>query len=298
MSAVGPRGIGARASGCNATPPPGPARRPRVRTALLLVATLAACTQPPPPVRPPDSVAPTLQALRVGDTTLTLALHAGPPPGPTLVALHDDEDTAVEVARAFVAARGGLLVEVRAQGTRLVAFELGGARLRFDPNRVFTPAGRAATLALHNTHVPSGAARELQRFADAVLAPHAAAQVLVAVHNNTDGGWSAASYQAGGDHAADAAALHLPRGADPDHFVLATTRAPFDALVRANVPTVLQHPGARDDGSLSVHAMRNGITYLNVEAEHGHADAQRALLEAMHAAGASRPQAGRGATEQ
>lgn len=260
----------------------------RHAAAMLVPALLAGCARVPP-ASPPLAAEIRVQAVRVGSTPVQLAVQAGAGPGPTFLALHDDEDTAADVARAFVATHGGRLVEVRANGARLVTFALDGERLRFDPNRVFTPAGRTATLALHNPRVPTGAARELQRFAETVLALHGGAGVLVALHNNTEGGWSAASYRPGGDHAADAAAVHLPAGADADDFVLATTRAQYDALVHANVTTVQQHPAARDDGSLSVHAAREGIAYLNIEAQHGHGARQRALLDIVHRAGLLRP---------
>lgn len=39
-----------------------------------------------------------------------------------------------------------------------------------------------------------------------------------------------------------------------------------------------------DDGSLSVRAARNGLPYVNVEAQHGHREQQVRMLEALHRA--------------
>lgn len=56
----------------------------------------------------------------------------------------------------------------------------------------------------------------------------------------------------------------------------------FDDLVKAGFSVVLQNnQGAPDDGSLSVYCGRRGITYVNVEAQHGAQAEQKRMLEAV-----------------
>ncbi len=231
-----------------------------------------------------DSVVVRTVPLVLGETEVALAVHESGRPGPAMLALHDDENDAVEAGRAFVAERGGRLVEVRAQGERNVAFRLGGRDWRFDPNRVFTPAGARRTLTDLNGSAPEAALAAARRFADAVLDAYGldSARVVVTLHNNTPGRYSAASYAPGADLAAEAEALHLPEDADPDDFFFVTDRCLYDALVPQGWAAVLQdNARATDDGSLSVLCAQRGIPYVNVEAEHGHAAEQRAMLDAL-----------------
>lgn len=222
--------------------------------------------------------------LRVGETAVELSVHQMGDGRPAFLVLHDNEQTAVEAGLEAIRARGGRLVELRSRGERFLEAAVGGRAWRFDPNRIFTDAGAAATLRAQNGSAPPELVAELRRFAEALLEVYGAGSqpVLVTLHNNTDGEFSAASYAPGGDHAGDAAAVHLPAGADPDHFFFVTERGLYDALTAQGFPAVLQdNERAADDGSLSVWAGRRGIAYVNVEAEHGHRDEQVRMLEAL-----------------
>jgi hypothetical protein len=190
----------------------------------------------------------------------------------------------VEAGLETIRARGGRLVQVRAQGRRLVEIEIEGETWRFDPNRIFTEAGAAATLQRHNGSAPSEVLAEVRRFAEAVLEIYGAGSLplLITLHNNTEDEYSAASYSPGGDHAADAVSVHLPPEADPDDFFFVTERRLYDALAAEGFPVVLQdNARATDDGSLSVWAGQRGLAYVNVEAGHGRRERQIEMLEAL-----------------
>ena len=116
---------------------------------------------------------------------------------------------------------------------------------------------------------------------------------MIAVHNNTEARYSARSYQPDGTEAAAAAAVAIADDRDPDDFVFTTDRTLFAHLEAAGENAVLQAPSPPDDGSLSVRLA--GARYVNVEAQHGHHDAQRRLLqrvlEALEEIEAARPKA-------
>jgi hypothetical protein len=217
--------------------------------------------------------------LALGDTPVELAVHDGGP-GLRLLVLHDDENTAAAAGAAFVAAHGGRLVELRAQGERRVAFALGGRAFSVDPNRIFTEVGVRRTLGADSTD--AGAVALARLFGDALVAAYAPDSVVVTLHNNTPDRYSARSYADDGEYAPDAEAVHLESGDDPDDFFFVTDRALFDALAAEGFNVVLQdNARVTDDGSLSVWAARAGLPYVNVEAEHEHLDAQRTMLEAL-----------------
>lgn len=201
-------------------------------------------------------------------------------PGLAFVSVHDDEDTAVDAAARVLRERGGRLVEVRHGGRREIGFVLGGTEHRIDPNRIFTPAGRRATL--ESLSVWSQPADDVvAAFADELLTTLGVDDVdlVVALHNNTPDRYTAASYAPGGPLAADAARLQLRPGGDPDDFFFVTHEGLCTGLADRGHSVVLQNQATvADDGSLSVWCGRMGIPYVNVEAEHGHRDEQAAML--------------------
>ncbi|HEY9420253.1 MAG TPA: hypothetical protein VIW92_02475 [Thermoanaerobaculia bacterium] len=252
----------------------------RLLASLGLLAMTTGCHAPPP------KSAPEIVPHRLGDTEIAFAVHSTDRPQPTFLVLHDDEDTAVEAGLETLQSRGGRLIEVRARGRRLLAFNLGGQTWHFDPNRVFTEVGAEATLRSHsgNGDTPDDVLAEVRRFADAVLAVYGvdSSPLVITLHNNTEGDYSAASYMMGGGLARSAAAVHLPAGADPDDFFFVTDFRLFDALVLEGFPVVLQdNTQVTDDGSLSVWAGRRGLPYVNVESQHGNRERQVQMLDAL-----------------
>ncbi|NNF57215.1 MAG: protein tyrosine phosphatase [Rhodothermaceae bacterium] len=250
---------------------------------LLLAATIGCAEAQPESAapRPVDSIRTVLHTVLLGDSTVTLAVHEKPGGVLNALVLHDDENTAVEAGLAFIEADGGRLVDLQAQGNRNVAFALDGQAYRFDPNRMFSRVGIRRTLEAQSTYTPAAAAA-VRAFADSVLAVFAPEGVVVTLHNNTPDRYSALSYTPDGEYADDAAAVFLQPEGDPDDFFFATDLALYTALAEDGFNTVLQNNASvTDDGSLSVLAAAYGWPYVNVEAEHGHHDHQRAMLAAL-----------------
>ncbi|MEM7700105.1 MAG: M15 family peptidase, partial [Verrucomicrobiota bacterium] len=104
---------------------------------------------------------------------------------------------------------------------------------------------------------------------------------VIALHNNTDGGYSLLSYLPGGSEAAAGADVHRS-GADTDNFFLVTQERLFRSLKARNFNVALQdNRNAPEDGSLSVYCGKKGISYINVEAQHGDSAAQTQMLKAL-----------------
>lgn len=244
----------------------------------FLVLTVLGCHRAPQqPVR-----------LDLGATPIPFEVHETNRPGPAFLVLHADEQTAVQAGLEAIGARGGRLVEVVAQGGRYVSFEMDGETWRFDPNRIFTDAGAEATLSARNGSAPPEVLAEIRRFATGILEAYRpdwslpTSFPIITLHNNTEGEYSAASYLPDGEHAEDAMAVHLPPDADPDDFFFVTDPAIYTALAAEGFTVVLQNNAqVTDDGSLSVWASRQGIPYVNVEAEHGHRERQIAMLQGL-----------------
>ncbi|MEM1125774.1 MAG: hypothetical protein AAGI71_03915 [Bacteroidota bacterium] len=259
-----------------------------LRTSLILIPlVVTACFMPSS-----DPIVVTRHPLLLGEDTVYVAVHEGPQEGPRYVAMHDNEDTGVAAVRQVLAERGGRFVELQHTGARNVTFQLAGQGYTFDPNRMFTEAGIRATLAREGA-VTEAAVDEVQAFAERLLAFYALdeADVLIAIHNNTEGRYGVGSYQPGGSEAPNAARVAAPDSLELDDFFFITDASLFEPMRDAGFNVVLQDNDAvTDDGSLSVYCGQQGIDYVNVEAQHGHVEEQvvmiRWLAEQLAARGA------------
>lgn len=189
--------------------------------------------------------------------------------GPTYVSLHDNEDTAVRAVAGFP----GTLIELRHKGTRNVEFALDGARYTFDPNRIFTREGIEGTVYPKS----AGATRAVEAFARTLLdVIQADNGRVIALHNNSEGAMSAASFEALGH------GTHREADKDADDFFFVVSEAMYTRLVDAGHNVVLQSSKPVDDGSLSVYCAQYCRSYVNIEAQEGHEDVQRQMIRLLH----------------
>ncbi len=239
------------------------------------------------------------RTLWLGSTPVQLHTSAHGAGGISFINVHEDEQTAVQAARAVLRLHGARLIELRAQGSRLLSFRIGWSAHTVDPNRIFSDAGLAATLRALGPDTP--AARQAVRgLRDALLAllPPPDGRPIVALHNN-GGDYSVLHYRSGGRHAAEAARVHLGEPAAARDFFIVTEAALFDPLAADGFNVVLQSTAGPDDGSLSVWAQRAGRPYVNVEAGHGRLAQQQRMLEAvLRHAGAPGRMANHGMADQ
>lgn len=208
---------------------------------------------------------------KLGDTTVKIVISGNG--GWTMVALHENESTSVRVAKAT----GGRLVELKHTGRREVHFTLNRKKYSVDPNRIFTDTGIRKSL---KPYSPEGH-KAVQGLATELL-KNIRGRAIVALHNNTNGGdLSITSYKRGGKYARDASQVHVNPAHDPDDFFFVTNKWVFDLLKSGNYNVALQSGSVTDDGSLSVYCARQGIIYVNVEAESGHSSQQAQMLKAI-----------------
>ena len=243
---------------------------------ILLLTVLSGCG-------PRYEVTETRVPIRLGKDTVTVVVHQAEAPGTTFINLHDNENTAAQAARTVIGYYGGRLIELQHTDERNVTFELDDSTYVFDPNRIFTDAGITATLDTLSTHSDTAHAA-VRAFADTLLTLYDldAAGTVVTVHNNGDTEYSALSYVPGGDYEIDALFAYIAEGSDPDDFFFVTEQSLYDALRNREVNVVMQdNARVTDDGSLSVYCGQRGLTYVNVEAQHGHLRQQVRMIEIL-----------------
>jgi len=193
-------------------------------------------------------------------------------PGPTCVALHSNEATAIRA----VAGLCGTTIILKNGGARDVSFIMEGVRYSFDPNRIFTPLGRQKTLKPQGSVAAKKALESLAK----TITQEFSRSLIVGLHNNANGGYSILSYTSTMAKVAGGNKPNIVSGEDPDNFVLTTDSRLFKKAVAAGYNAVIDS-GRVDDGSLSVYAKRAGRPYLNVEAEHGAVTWQRQVYQKL-----------------
>lgn len=196
--------------------------------------------------------------------------------------VHENESTSVEAAGSVLHDIGGKMVVLKHNKTRYISFYIGNKKYIIDPNRIYTRKGINATLKNLGPH-SAEAVKQVTLFAQHILTNFVKGKkLIVALHNNTDGNYSLASYLKGGSEAGNAAGVFINPAMDKDDFIVTTDTNIFRRIKEKNINAVLQdNIRAVDDGSLSIYAAKQNIPYINVEAQEGHLKEQTAMLEAI-----------------
>lgn len=205
-------------------------------------------------------------------------------PGIMFIHVHENEKTAVEAANKMLDKYNrGCFVTWQAKNDRYVTFAIEADSFKFDPNRIYTEKGRTATLKANGIFTEKGS-EAVKNVADVFLEKYIdTMRLVVALHNNTDGGGlTIKSYKKGGDYANDAKLVNVNPLKDEDDFFLTTDIKIYHFLKKKGFNVLLQdNEKVTDDGSLSVYAATKKIPYLNVEAQHGHLEQQLQMLDVV-----------------
>lgn len=200
--------------------------------------------------------------------------------GPLFISLHSNELNTVAAARQLIRSHAGTLILIDGGGKRRLSFDSGKS---VDPNRVFSKKGIARDLNRFS-HYTETSAKQASDFGSQVIKKLgiSSKRPVIALHNNTNGGYSIHSYERGGSESAAATEVYHAPGKDTDNFFLVTRSQLFKELKKAGFNVVLQaNRGAPDDGSLSVYCGKKGITYVNVETQLGDSKTAREMLEVL-----------------
>jgi hypothetical protein len=224
-----------------------------------------------------------LETLQAGYTVVVFKTScAGEQKGVQFIHVHENEQTAAEAAYKMMAKYGkGCFVTWQAYGDRYINFKLGNSIYKFDPNRIYTPKGRKETLEA-NGEYSEEADSIVGEIANLFLRNYIDSNMLVvALHNNTDGGGlTINSFKKGGDYAHDAKKVHVNKSRDQDDFFLTTNADIYNYIKKKGFNIVLQdHEKVTDDGSLSVYAAGKNKPYLNIEAQQGHLAQQLEMVD-------------------
>jgi hypothetical protein len=220
------------------------------------------------------------ERVQLGETTVTLHIRdVGR--GPTLIRVHEDEETARDIG-IRASASGARFVDLEHGGGRFVMFELEGVRYGFDPNRIYSEHGIAETLTTVG-HTDSPAARAVVReLANRIL--HACGGgPIIALHNNKGSGYGIPWYENGGQLYRGKHTLVSRESDNLQNFIVVTDEESFELLAETGQNVVLQDPANDiDDGSMSYYFGIHEQPYFNIEAAHGDIEGQWVSLLAVY----------------
>jgi len=215
---------------------------------------------------------PPATTFRIGDTSVRVLVTQRGPAMPTMINVHDDENTSVRAGRQVLRDTGGRLIELSHSGQRLVTFELYGLVYRFDPNRIFSDVGIRETLTRRGAYSGAGH-RAVAAFAGKLLRQFALDHepVIIALHNTDGRGLTIRSYLSTNELSSASTQVHVSAQRATGDFFYVTDQRFFDYLKARDYNVTLQDDArVPDDGSLSVYFARRGIPYVNIEADVTH----------------------------
>jgi hypothetical protein len=220
---------------------------------------------------------------RVGDTQVRALVVQQGAATPTMINVHDNENTSVLAGRRVLSEASGRLIELSHSGHRLVTFQLGGLTYRFDPNRIFSDAGIRETLTRRGAYSAAGH-QVVAQFARDLLDRFALNRepVIIALHNTDGRGLTIHSYRGDEPLSSASARVQVSQTRRPGDFFYVTDRRFFDYLAARDFNVTLQHDAnVPDDGSLSVYCARLDIPYVNVEADNTHLAEQTEMVRVV-----------------
>ena len=213
----------------------------------------------------------TTTQVKLGDSIINVTKELFPLPKQSSIEyaflnLHENENTSIVAARAFLYQNGGSLVRFSHGSSRLISFYLQNVKYSFDPNRMFTSEGIDSTLKQYGPYSTS-AANEVANFASNVLNIYEFSKqsLVLALHNNA-GSYGASSYLPGGPYEDDASAVYIEPKTNPSDFYYVVDPQYFDWFADNGFNVVLQNnETVTNDGSLSYYCGLQSKSYINFE---------------------------------
>lgn len=196
------------------------------------------------------------------------------------ISLHENEHTSIEGITNNINSStfNCKLYILKQNGDRRLKYILKGKSYFFDPNRIFSLKGIKATLLNCNKSYPSELENRVKSFSDSLLLimdVENSKNYIIAIHNNTNDKFSVLSYK----KSRDAEQVYVNNDEDIDDFFIVTSATDYEHFKSKKLNVVLQSENAEDDGSLSIYCQKNGLKYINIEAELGHKDKQIKMIK-------------------
>ncbi len=197
--------------------------------------------------------------------------------------LHDNEQTSRIAADSFLKINNGMIMHIINDSSRNIEFALGEKKYIVDPNRIFSKAGRLASLKLLSENTDDSAEPFVAYFAQQLIKNYVAKKsIIIALHNNSDSNFSIKTYVHLQDSIPNSGKVYVNPEMDEDDFIITSSIDIFKKIKAIKINVVWENVSkVKDDGSLSLYCSKHKIPYLNVEAQHEHLQQQLFMLYSL-----------------
>jgi hypothetical protein len=224
-----------------------------------------------------------LISIKIGSSFINLESIENKSDSLLFINLHNDETTSIEAVKKVLSNAHGKFLGIQSGGKREVTLSENGKTITFDPNRIYTKIGIEKTLKNNNCYSESNC-KLVEAFSKELLKYFTKAKLLVAVHNNSDGGFSINSILKENNKKKDAKEIYVNPEKDEDDFYYVVEKSKFDYFKSKGYNVVWQdNDHVEDDGSLSVYCGKKNISYINIECQIGHLDEQIRMIQEIYA---------------
>lgn len=234
---------------------------------------------------------PTIISFMLGTKSCNVKYSANANAVATLLALHDDENTAIEAFNNLPKDIIFNLFELNQSGERKLTYQLIGKNYKFDPNRIFSDEGINSELEKsYGEYVPEELNKGIQDFSIEMLKAFTVknpSRYIISIHNNKNGyggikGTASILHYSKGKNANDVYISNGKLADDLDDYFVVTQQSDFNTLKNLNKNVALEIENPKDDGSLSIYCRKNNIPYINIEAEISHMHQQIAMMKIVY----------------
>lgn len=220
---------------------------------------------------------------------------------------HENEHVAESYIKAAIQGKRAHFFILRQAGERELELKFPEGTVKVDPNRIFTPAGSAASILKTNPDLTTDSPLYKQAFTRCNRLGYWLTQnmglfkrktVIIAVHNNTDGfdddgkGGEGTISMVRYQKRFEAGAKYIRRifigPGDEDDLIFLTHWRDYRYFKKRKFSIVQQHKQVghlpdEDDGSLSVWAEKFHRRYLNLEAQRDpdHLEVQQKMVDTV-----------------
>ncbi len=197
--------------------------------------------------------------------------------------VHDNEQASRFAADSFLKVNNGMLVHIINDSSRNIDFTIGEKKYTIDPNRIFSKAGRLASLRLLSENKDDAAEPYVAYFARQLIKNYITKKsLIIALHNNSDSNFSIKTYVHLQDSIPHSCKIYTNPDMDEDDFIITSSLDIFRKIKTKKINVVWENVSiVKDDGSLSIYCSKHRIPYINVEAQHEHLPQQLLMLYSL-----------------
>ncbi|HWJ30076.1 MAG TPA: hypothetical protein VNS32_26300, partial [Flavisolibacter sp.] len=193
--------------------------------------------------------------------------------------LHNNEQTAILNASFFAEGNDTRFIQILHDGGRNIEANLGDRNVRFDPDKIFTPAGRKSNLK-DNQSWSKSSAQQVGLFARFMVNQFINTGTIISVHES-ENDQTINDYTRSPLLIRIAKAIHINATSDPNDFILTTDENLFMHLKQNFNVVLLNKHKMKDDGSLKIYCTRTNKNFVQIQTLSDHTKEQNEMLHSV-----------------